>query len=325
MFSKFPTMILPIVLFALGLAILIVGADIMVRGSASLAYKMKISPLIIGLTIVSFGTSAPELIVNIFAALKGNADIGVGNIIGSNISNILLILGVAALITPINVQNSTVKKEIPLSLLAAIMVFFMANDILFDGMSENVLSRTDGLALMGLFFIFLAYTFNLKNSKNNEEAPPKTYSMGISILFVLLGIGALFWGGQLLVDNAVILAKLAGLSEAFIGLTVVAVGTSLPELATSAVAAAKNQSDIAIGNVVGSNIFNIFWILGLTSTIFPLHISGQINQDIIVCMGVTVLLFLCMFVGRKRQLERWQAGMFLVLYASYISYLVYRG
>ncbi len=318
-------MFLAILLLIIGLVILIIGADGLVRGASSLAKKWGIAPLVIGLTIVSFGTSAPELIVNIFSALGGNSDIGIGNIIGSNISNIFLILGITASIATIKVQSSTVWKEIPFGLLAVLMLLFMGSDIFLDGASQNVLGRTDGLALMCLFVIFLYYTFGMRPKKNNQGDHIKSYSGLTSTALLLGGMFGLFLGGKMLVDNAVVLAKIAGLSENFIGLTIVAIGTSLPELATSVIAALKKQSDIAIGNIVGSNIFNVLWVLGLTSTILPLPFSPATIEDILICVFATLVLFLAMFIGKKRNLERWQGMMFIAMYIGYIVYLIYRG
>jgi len=318
-------MFLSILLLIIGLVILIVGADGLVRGASSFAKKWGIAPLVIGLTIVSFGTSAPELIVNILSALGGNSDIGIGNIIGSNISNIFLILGITASIATIKVHSSTVWKEIPFALLAVLMLLFMGSDMFLDGSSQNILGRTDGLALMCLFVIFLYYTFGMRPKKNNQEDHIKSYSGLTSTALLAGGMLGLFIGGKMLVDNAVILAKIAGLSENFIGLTIIAVGTSLPELATSVVAALKKQADIAIGNIVGSNIFNVLWVLGLTSTILPLPFSPATIEDILICVFATLVLFLAMFIGKKRNLERWQGMMFVAMYVGYIVYLIYRG
>ncbi|HLD21755.1 MAG TPA: calcium/sodium antiporter [Patescibacteria group bacterium] len=320
-------MLFPILLLLVGLAILLVGAEVLVRGSSSLASKMHISPLVIGLTIVAFGTSAPELIVNIFSATAGTTDLAIGNIIGSNIANILLIVGISASIFPLVVKRSTVWKEIPFALLAIVLVFVMANDALFDRVPFNILTRTDGITFMSLFIIFMYYIFSLMRSEAQNEAVEKVkeYSTGLSVLFSIVGIGALFFGGKLLVDNATELALIAGLSESLIGLTVVAIGTSLPELATSIIAALHKHSDIAVGNVVGSNIFNVLWILGLTSTITPLPFNIQANIDVGVCIAATVLLFLAMFVGKKHRVDRWQGIIFILLYIGYTAYLIQRG
>lgn len=319
-------MFLSIFLVLVGLGILIVGGESLVRGASSIAKRLKVAPIVIGLTIVAFGTSAPELAVNLFSAFKGSVDIAVGNVIGSNIANILLILGISALIRTIRVQKNTTWKEVPLALLAVLLVFVMANDRLFDGATANILTRTDGLALMGIFAIFLYYTFGIaKVSGDADKDEVKLYSTPISTLLIFGGLTGLVFGGKLLVDNAIVLAQLAGMSEALIGLTIVAVGTSLPELVTSIIAVRHGHDDLAVGNIVGSNIFNILWILGLTSTILPLPISDAVQADILVNVGVTMLLFLFMFIGTKHRLNRWQGVMFVLMYVGYVGYLVMRG
>ncbi|MFH0952317.1 MAG: calcium/sodium antiporter [Patescibacteria group bacterium] len=318
-------MFIAIVLLVVGLSILIVGAELLVKGAASLARRLRVRPLVIGLTVVAFGTSAPELIVNIFSAVKGAPDIAIGNIVGSNISNILLILGIAAIIIPLRVQNSTVKREIPFALLAAVLVFVLGNDILFDQAQAGILSRTDGLALISMFAIFMAYVFGMKRDiADNKGDSTKVYSTGKSVVYVVAGVGLLLLGGKLLVDEAVVLARIVGLSESLIGLTIVAVGTSLPELATSVVAAIHRQNDIAIGNIIGSNIFNVFWILGLTSIILPLPFNAAVNIDVLMMIASTVMLLTFLFIGR-RELKRWQGVAFIVCYIAYLIYLAQRG
>lgn len=318
--------ILPYVLLVLGFAILIKGADLLVDGASSIAKKLKISALVIGLTIVAFGTSAPELIVNIMASAKGNAEIAVGNIVGSNTANILLILGVAAIIFPLRVRKSTTWKEIPFAMLAVAVLFLVANDTLIDKVPPSILTRIDALVLLSFFGIFMYYTIGMAKEQSQEDSTKiKTLSIRISILFIVLGLAGLVLGGKWVVDGAVHMAKTFGLSESLIGLTVVAIGTSLPEFATSAVAAYKKQSDIAVGNVVGSNIFNIFFILGISGIISPIPFSAAMNMDILVCVIATFLLFLSVFVGNRHQIDRWQGMLFFLFYAGYIGYLIMRG
>ncbi|MEZ4103026.1 MAG: calcium/sodium antiporter [Candidatus Paceibacterota bacterium] len=317
-----------ILLLIVGLAILIAGADILVRGTASISKKYGIAPIVIGLTVVSFGTSAPELVINLISATNGSPDLAIGNILGSNISNILLILGISALFVELKVKKSTTWKEIPFAALSIIALAILGNDVFLDGAIMNSLTRTDGLILLGFFSIFMYYIFELfKNSKNTEpeDQKIKTYSMGKSVAFTILGIVGLIAGGQLLVSQATILATLAGMSEMLIGLTVVAVGTSLPELATSVVAAIKGQSDIAIGNVVGSNIFNVFWILGVTSVVTPLSINQFARQDIMINLAVTVLLFAFLFIGKKHTIQKWQGVVLILLYVLYTIFIIMRG
>lgn len=325
-------MLLNILLIVLGLVVLIAGAEGLVRGAASLAAKLKISPLVIGLTVVSFGTSAPELTVNMLSAMNGSSDLAIGNIVGSNIANILLILGISSLIVPLTVKGTTVWKEIPLALLGVCLLFVMGNDNLFDQVPFDAVTRTDGIVLMSLMAIFMYYIFGMSRAEREKKDADAdvdediaTYSVPISILMTVVGLAGLIIGGRMLVTAAVAIAQAAGLSESLIGLTIVGVGTSLPELATSVVAAIKRQADIAIGNVVGSNIFNIFWILGLTGTILQLPFNSAINVDVLVSIGATLLLFAFMFLGKKHMLTRWEGGSFLVLYAGYLVYLVQRG
>lgn len=317
-------MFLAIFLLVIGLVILILGAEFLVRGASSLARKMGISPMVVGLTVVAFGTSMPELTVNIFSALKGSADIAIGNIVGSNIVNVLLILGICAVIVPITVKKNTVWKEIPFALLGVVLLYTMGNDFLFDGNQFNAITRTDGFSLMAIFVIFMYYIFGISKVEYKEEKI-KVYSYAVSILMTVFGILLLFVGGKILVDNAVILASLAGLSESFIGLTIVAVGTSLPELATSVVAAVHKHNDIALGNIIGSNIFNVFWVIGLTGTILQLPFSPATNIDVLVAISSMLLLFFAMFLGKRRMLERWQGVLFIVFYVVYIGYLICRG
>lgn len=325
-------MFLDILAIIIGLVILIIGAEGLVRGASSLAARLNISPLIIGLTIVSFGTSAPELTVNILAAMNGSPDLAIGNVVGSNIANILLILGISALIVPLKVKSSTVWKEIPLALLGVVLLFVMVNDRLIDNVPFTVLTRSEGLVLLALMIIFMYYIFGLAKGdrKKAQEIADvgdevKSYSIPISTGMALVGLAALVFGGRLLVNGAVDIAKAAGLSEALIGLTIVAIGTSLPELATSVVAALKKQADIAIGNVVGSNIFNVFFVLGTTSVILPLPVGPQLNFDIIVSIIATLLLFLFMFTAGRHRLVRWEGGVFVAMYVSYLSFLIVRG
>jgi cation:H+ antiporter len=323
-------MIIQILFLIVGLAVLVVGADWLVRGASSLAARMKVSPLVIGLTIVSFGTSAPELTVNIAAALNGSPDIAIGNVIGSNIANILLILGICAIISPLSVKSSTVWKEIPLAALGMFLIFVMGNDALFDGVGFNALTRTDGIALMALMVIFMYYIFGMaKRDKMSVESAKdegvKLYGTWASVGLIVVGLAALVAGGQLLVDAAVQIAKQAGLSESLIGLTIVGIGTSLPELATSVVATLKKQDDIAVGNIVGSNIFNVFWILGLSSVITELPFNTAASIDVLVGLGATIILMAVMFIGKKHKLTRLEGIIFLTIYAAYILYVVNRG
>lgn len=310
-------------LFIAGFFLLIKGADILVDGASSLAHKLRISTIVIGLTIVAFGTSAPEFIVNIFASAQGNTEIAIGNILGSNIANILLILGISAIIYPLVTKKNTVWKEIPLSLLAALIMGVLANDRLIDGDAFSGLTRIDGIVLLGFFIIFLYYTFGISQATGDTpDIDIRQMSHTKSVAFIIGGLVGLVIGGKWIVDGAVKIAELFNVSQSLIGLTIVAVGTSLPELATSAVAAYKKQTDIAVGNVVGSNIFNIFWILGMSALIRPLPFDNHSNPDILMTILASVILFAIMFIGQKRTIERWQGVLMIMIYIGYIGFLL---
>ncbi len=319
-------MILTYILFFVGFGALIKGADLLVDGASSVAKRLGVSTLVIGLTIVAFGTSAPELLVNMLASINGNTDIAIGNILGSNIANILLILGISAVIYPLAVKKGTAWKEIPLAFLAVIVLAFMANDTLIDGGSFSALTRIDGLILISFFIIFLYYVFGISKAEPADavETTPRMYSLLRSCFMIGGGLLGLVIGGKWIVDGAVAIATGLGVSEALIGLTVVAVGTSLPELATSAVAAYKKDVDIAVGNVVGSNIFNIFWILGVSAIIRPLPFSPMFASDLLMTVFATLLLFVFLFIGKRNILERWQGICFIVFYIGYIAYVIIR-
>lgn len=315
-------MVLEIVILVLGFIFLIKGANFLVSGASSVAKKLGISPLVIGLTIVAFGTSAPELVVNIIAGIKGTTDLAIANVLGSNLSNTLLILGVSAVIFPLAVKKGTVWKEIPLSLLAVVMAAVLANDMLIDGRGFSAITRIDGIILIAFFIIFLYYTFGISKTKGTNDDEIKESSTVMSWVKIIAGFIGLTIGGKWIVDSAVDIASSLGLSQALIGLTIVAVGTSLPELATSAVAALKKNTDIAVGNIVGSNIFNIFWILGVSAIITPLPFSPFLMRDVIMTVIATSLLFIIMFIGKKHILERWQGATFILIYIGYIIFIV---
>jgi len=315
------------ILFVLGFVILIKGADVLVDGASAIARRLNVSDLVIGLTVVAFGTSTPELFVNLVASFKGNTAIAVGNVLGSNIANVFLILGVSALIFPLAVSSGTVWKEIPFSLLAAIVVGLMANDRLIDQNNLAALTRIDGLLLLCFFIIFLYYSvYSVGIAKDveglGEHVTVKPMGALKSSILIISGLIALSVGAKWIVDGAVSIATQFGLSQSIIGLTIVAVGTSLPELATSAVAAFKKNADIAVGNVVGSNIFNIFFVLGISATIRPLPFQTRNNLDVGIMVLASLLLFVFMFSGKKRSLDRWEGAIFLVLYAAFVTYLI---
>ena len=317
-------MILTTVLILVGYAILIKGANFLVEGASSTAKHYKISNIAIGLTVVSLGTSTPELVVSLLAALNGQNDASFGNVIGSNNFNLLLILGVSGVIYPLTVQRNTVNYEIPISLLAAMILFLLVNDNpLLKGVSAR-LSRGESVLMLFFFLAFLIYVYRTMRNVGSpdDESEIKLHSLKISVGLILMGIAMLVGGGKLVVDNAIAMAEYFGLSEKLIGLTILAAGTSLPELATSAVAAYRRNTDIAIGNVVGSNIFNIFFILGITGLINPITYNTALNFDLFVLMLSTVLLMVFMFTLKKRKLDRAESVIFLAGYIAYTIYLI---
>jgi len=316
-------MILHILLIVFGMVLLIKGGDMLVDGASSLARRFNISELAIGLTVVAFGTSAPELVVSLAAAVGKHSEISLGNVIGSNIFNLFAILGITGIIAPIAVQKNTIRIEIPFSLLAVIILFVLTN-LNFLPNEEKMISRVDAGILLLFFVLFLFYVYkSMKTAApDGEESAEKTLSLVKSILFVVLGVGFLVAGGRVVVHSAVALAKAMHISEKIIGLTIIALGTSLPELVTSVTAIIKKSSDIAIGNIIGSNIFNIFLILGTSATVSPIHYSSSFNKDIYFLVFGTLLLLLAMFIGNRKKLDRWQAAIFLLLYAGYVTYLI---
>ncbi|WP_308708286.1 calcium/sodium antiporter [Marinoscillum pacificum] len=315
------------ILFVIGFVLLIKGADFLVEGASSIAKRNRITEIVIGLTIVSFGTSMPELIVNLLASFDGSSELAIGNVLGSNIANVLLILGVAALIKPLPIHKSIYFTELPISLFATVLLGFLANADLFVDVKGLTLSRYDGTILLFFFGLFMTYIYVVAQSKDEIDEADQTNMLPRtkSILYIIGGSIGLFIGGKWVVDGAFEIALFFGLSETFIGLTVVAVGTSLPELVTSAVAARKGQSDMAVGNVVGSNIFNILWILGISSIIRPLPFDIISNSDILMVIASSTLLILAIVVGRKASIGRTMGAIFIMVYIAYLVYLVMRG
>ncbi len=312
-------------LLIVGFVLLIAGADYLVRGASSIAKRLKVSDLIIGLTVVSIGTSAPELSVNIIASLDNAPGMAIGNVIGSNIFNFLVIIGFAAIISPIGLKNSLLKIEIPFAILASLALIFVASDTFFDS-TPGVITRSDGMILMLFFAIFMYYIFlSAKKGEIKEEEVIENdskLSVWLSIIYIAGGLGALVFGGDLIVGSATELAIGWGMSETVIGLTIVAMGTSLPELATSMVAAYKGNSDIAIGNVVGSNIFNIFLILGASAVITPLPFAASSSIDALVAAAATGVVLFFGYRGKGLKIDRKEGITLIIMYAAYITYLL---
>ena len=335
------------ILFVIGFFLLIKGGDYLVTGSSSIARRFGVSDLIIGLTVVSFGTSAPELIVNILASLSGSSDIAIGNVLGSNIANILLIVGITAILCDLPLSRNTLLSEIPFSLFAVVLVGFLANASFLQGEQLETISRMDGGILLFFFALFIVYVFYVafedkdKNTDKDKDkndnktlceddgSKPESESFAMSSSkawgCILFGIFGLFLGGKWVVDGAIEIARAFGLTERLIGLTVIAIGTSLPELVTSIIAARNKTVDIAVGNAIGSNIFNLLWILGISSVIKPLSFTVVNNADIFILMIATCLFILSLATGKRRAIDRNDGIIFLILYVAYLAFCVYRG
>jgi len=314
-----------IILIIVSLGIILKGADFFVQGAASLSVKFGISAFVVGLTIVAIGTSAPELFINVIAASSGATDLSIGNILGSNTAGLLLGLGIAALFIPLQLKSNTVWKEIPFSLLGAIMVFVFGLDIIIDGNVENIVTRSEGITLLAFFIIFIVYTFGLNAVDTVESSDDiEEYGWIKSVIYVLGGITGLVVGGNLVVESATVIATVAGLSQNLIGLTIVAIGTSLPEIVTAVIAAKKGQVDMAVGGIVGTIIFNIFFALGVTAVIAPLPFKRDNVVDALFLIIISVIFFIFMFVGKKHHLEKWQGISFIFLYVAYIIFAVMR-
>mgnify|MGYP001447317373 CR=1 FL=1 len=310
------------ILLIIGFVLLIKGADFFVEGASELAALMRIPPILIGLTIVAFGTSAPEAAVSISAALYGSGDIAVGNVVGSNIVNITLIIGVAALLAPLKVERQTIRKEIPFALLASLAFLILASDTRLNSAGQSLLDRSDGLILLLLFAVFLYYIYEAaRNSRENEDGQyprPDPRALGRYVAFTIGGMLGIIFGGDLVVDSSVRIAYRLGMSETLVGLTIVAFGTSLPELITSVTAGLRKKSDIALGNIIGSNIFNIFFVLGAASVISPLKVDARVFTDSVVMIAATLILLI--FSGTGKKVGRREG---ITLTAAYILYLVF--
>ncbi|MFP4510142.1 MAG: calcium/sodium antiporter [Spirochaetaceae bacterium] len=308
-----------------GLAGIVYGADLLVKGASRLALGLGVSPLFVGITIVAVGTSLPELVVNLFGVIQGASDIGYGNVVGSNVFNILAVLGAAALIRDIPISRATTRIEIPLCVLSAAVLLIVANDPFIGGAAVAQVQRSEGLLMLGFFLVFVAYTVTLAR-KDPEAAPfvpdesPETSEriFGRSVLQLLAGLILLVVGGRFVVTGATDIALIVGLSERVVAILIVAVGTSLPELATSVAAARAGELDIAVGNALGSCLLNAFLILGLTASIQPVPIPTGSNLDLFAYLASSILLFLFVFTGRGRKIDRREGGVFMMMYGAYV-------
>lgn len=326
------------ILILIGGAILILGgANFLTDGASSLAKKWGVSDLVIGLTIVAFGTSAPELVISVMSAVKGNAGLAIGNIVGSNIFNILVIVGCVALVSPIKVKKSYMTNEIPLVILSALVLLVCANGVILDGDTVNQISRVDGLLMLLFFAIFMRYTISIATDKESTLPTPEAAREAVGVenadevkllplwrscLYVIGGLAALMYGGNLFVEGASGIARGLNVSESVIGLTIVAAGTSLPDLAASVAAALKNKPGLAIGNIIGSNIFNIFFVLGVASTVSPLPLGGITNLDFLVLLGACLLFWLFGWIIKKRTITRLEGAILVACFVAYTVYLV---
>ena len=311
-----------VLLLLVGLGLIVLGADWLVDGASAIARKAGVSEFVIGLTIVGFGTSCPELVVSLTGALQGNADISIGNVVGSNIFNTLFILGATSLILPVSMTATNRRRDIPITLAVSIVLIVCGMSSTLFGIGRgDMLSRTEGISFLMIFAAYLLYCFSFDSKEQSGQEEQKRTGMPAAVLLVALGLCGLIFGGDLFVDKATELARSIGVSDKFIAITVLAGGTSLPELATSIVAASKHRDQLALGNILGSNVFNILLILGCSSIITPLSFSGMDPVDAVVLIFSSVLLLLWAFTGRKCRIDRWEGALMLLVFAAYYSYL----
>ena len=315
-------MIINIILLIVGFVILIKGADLFVDGASAVAGNFKISKILIGLTIVAFGTSAPEFAVSVKSLISGSGDIVLGNVVGSNILNILLILGVSACVHTLTVKNNTVKKELPITLLMSTLLVALLSDKLFDKNISNMFTRGDGFVLLLVFLVFVYYLISLMRNKTEEEVEENLMKLPKAILFTIIGIVGIVFGSNFVVDSASYIASALGVSERMIGLTIIALGTSLPELVTSVIATKKGEYDIAIGNVVGSNIFNIGIVIGLPVLLFGTIPNVTYNiVDLIMMLVSAALLFV--FSYNDYKIKKNEGIIFIIMFVIYYSYVIF--
>lgn len=315
-------MIFEIIILTASLAGIVLGADWLVNGASSLARKMGISEFVIGLTIVGFGTSCPELVVSLNGAFLGNSDVSVGNVVGSNIFNTLMILGLTGIIAPISISSENKKRDIPLTIgVTLALILYGMRHTLF-GIGSDGISRIGGFVFLAVFAAYIIFCFKT-DSGASQECADKEYSVLISILFCLSGLAGLVIGGKFFVSSATDIAKQLGISDKFIAITILAGGTSLPELATCVVAAAKKKGQLALGNILGSNIFNILLILGCSAAVCPISLSGMNMVDMGLLLGSVLLVLLSCFIGKKNSLDRFDGALMLLFEAGYMAWLIY--
>jgi cation:H+ antiporter len=314
------------ILLVVGFVLLIKGADYFVEGASNIAQLLKIPPILVGLTIVAFGTSSPEATVSIIAALEGSSEVSLGNVVGSNILNITLVIGITAMINPLKVESETIRKEIPFTLLASIVLWVFISDVALQNLDTNLITRNEGIILILFLSIFLYYIYevarNSRSSQSVEEVNNEGITWGKNLVFTIAGMAAIIFGGEMVVNNATQIALTIGMSETLVGLTIVAIGTSLPELITSITAALKKKTEIALGNIVGSNIFNILFVLGISSTISPLAVDNKIFTDVVYMIILTVLLLI--FSRTKYKISKIEGAVLVAVYVGYLIYIILR-
>ena len=315
-------MILSIIGFIAGITLVLYGADALVKGATALARKFNISELVIGLTIVALGTSLPELVISVGSAIKGSSGIALGNVIGSNIFNSMLILGVTAMITPIKFSAKMLSRELPFNLLASIVLILVSGSMLIGGGENEEISRYSGLILLCFLAVFIRYTFSISNDSEESNEDIKSVSNWKIVFYIIVGLASLIFGGKLFVGGATEVARLLGLSEAIIGITIVSAGSSLPELAVSVNAARKGNAGIALGNVLGSNILNIFFILGCSATITPISLDGFSFVDYYVLITTSLMVYIVSRFGGKNVINRWEGAILTLGYIAYTVYLI---
>ena len=312
---------LQILLLCTGLALIVFGADWLVDGASGIARRFGLSEFVIGLTIVGMGTSAPEMVVSFIGAFQGNADIAIGNVVGSNIMNTLLILGVTALILPMAITPSNWKRDIPVNLLTTVLLIFLGLEFTIFRFGSNGLSRWDGGILLAFFIAYMVMSFK-GNKPDENDSPAKQRNVWLCLLLIVAGIAGLAFGGKLFVNNATALASALGVSDKFIAITILAGGTSMPELATCVVAAAKKKGQLALGNIIGSNVFNILLILGGSALISPLSFDHITYVDLGVLLVSALALLTAGVIGKKRMIDRLDGSLFLLIWAAYMAYLI---
>lgn len=315
-------MILDILLLVLGAALILWGADKLTDGASALAKRLNVSDTVIGLTVVAMGSSLPEFSVSLFSSIQGSGGMSAGNIVGSNLFNVLVIIGAVAIVRPLPVQKATVWKDIPFTIIASAVLFLLAKDSVFSGAEKDVLTRADGGVMLMFFLIFLSYTYSLAKHKpvDDGQGQVKEMSMGMIVLWILVGFGCLIGGGELLVESGTNIARQLGVSETVIGLTILAGGTSLPEFVASLVAAKKGFSGMAIGNVVGSCLFNIFFVLGVCSTVNPMDVSDIDPVQLSALLVSGVLMWT--FCATRSLIEKWEGILMCLCYVCFIVYLI---